>query len=67
MSDDGIKLEGMRGIFLCPSCGKKIDLLRFGNGWVGRCCGQIVYNSDGLPEGKPGIGPDPASDVLLTP
>ncbi len=36
-------------IIACPYCGKDVKLISFGSGWVGTCCGKVVYNSDRLP------------------
>jgi hypothetical protein len=33
----------------CPFCGKSVKLMQLGEGWVGMCCKQIVYNSRMLP------------------
>lgn len=35
---------------ICPHCGEEVKLIPFGGGWVGICCGKIVYNSRKLPE-----------------
>jgi len=35
---------------VCPYCGKTVNLIPFGMGWVGVCCDKIVYNSRSLPE-----------------
>ncbi len=32
-------------MYHCPFCGKAIELLQFGYGWIGKCCNQIVYNN----------------------
>lgn len=37
--------------FLCPYCGNSVTLVSYGSGWVGTCCGRIVYNSNQLPAG----------------
>lgn len=29
----------------CPVCGKRLDVLRFGLGWIAACHNKIVYNS----------------------
>ena len=34
----------------CPFCEKEVELVSFGGGWVGLCCGRIVYNSKRLPQ-----------------
>jgi len=34
---------------LCPHCGNSVTLVSFGGGWVGTCCGRIVYNKNTLP------------------
>lgn len=36
-------------IILCPYCGNSVTLVPFGNGWVGTCCGRVVYNKNTLP------------------
>jgi hypothetical protein len=33
----------------CPFCGKTIKFLHFGEGWIGMCCKQIIYNFQRLP------------------
>jgi hypothetical protein len=33
----------------CPNCHNKVKLLTFGEGWVGVCCNQLVYNQRNLP------------------
>lgn len=35
---------------ICLSCGAYVELVRFGDGWIGACCGQIQYNSRREPE-----------------
>jgi len=30
---------------LCPICFRSVDVKKFGDGWVGVCCQEIVYNS----------------------
>jgi len=34
---------------ICPFCSCPVQLKKFGNGWVGLCCHEIIYNSDQLP------------------
>ena len=43
----------------CPYCGGDVEPVRFGEGWVGICCGRILYNSRRAPE----EGPDPSGDT----
>jgi hypothetical protein len=34
----------------CSKCGKEVVPIRFGAGWVGGCCGKVLYNSKTLPQ-----------------
>ena len=34
---------------ICPFCSCPVQIKKFGNGWVGLCCHEIIYNSDQLP------------------
>lgn len=38
------------GNIVCPNCGKSVNIISFGSGWVGTCCGRVLYNSDKLPD-----------------
>ncbi len=29
---------------VCPSCKQDVTLIRYGNGWVGVCCGRLAYS-----------------------
>jgi len=33
----------------CPHCHNRAELISFGEGWVGVCCNQLVYNQKNLP------------------
>jgi hypothetical protein len=33
----------------CPICYSNINIKKFGDGWIGICCDEIIYNSDQLP------------------
>jgi len=37
---------------ICPFCSCPVQIKKFGNGWVGLCCREIIYNSDQLPRTK---------------
>jgi hypothetical protein len=37
-------------MYSCPLCGKEVKILSMGEGWVGTCCNQIIYNSKYLPK-----------------
>ena len=37
----------------CPYCGREVEPIRFGEGWVGICCGLILYNERQAPEEDP--------------
>ena len=37
---------------ICPFCSCLVQVKKFGNGWVGLCCREIIYNSDQLPRTK---------------
>lgn len=37
-------------IIKCPHCGKEIELIEYGNGWLGVCCDRVVYNSQLPPD-----------------
>lgn len=39
------------GTIICPHCNKSVTLVSYGGGWVGTCCGKILYNSQTLPSG----------------
>ncbi len=44
------KLRNKNSIsIVCPYCGTSVTLISFGTGWVGTCCGKVVYNSKRLP------------------
>lgn len=30
---------------VCPFCSCPVNIKKFGNGWVGICCREIIYNS----------------------
>jgi len=30
---------------VCPHCGKEVKIISFGYGYVGVCCGKVVYNA----------------------
>ena len=34
---------------ICPFCSCSVDIMRFGDGWVGICCDKIIFNSELLP------------------
>ncbi len=34
-----------RDKIFCPLCKKEVSLIDFGEGWVGVCCGKLVYSS----------------------
>ena len=48
----------------CPYCGRDVDPIRFGEGWVGICCGSVLYNSRQRPEEDPTIEEDTTEDTL---
>ncbi|MBA4418781.1 MAG: hypothetical protein C0392_12865 [Syntrophus sp. (in: bacteria)] len=48
LTDD--RKRGHGGMIKCPYCGKKVKPIQYGNGWIGLCCDNIVYNSPNLPE-----------------
>jgi hypothetical protein len=29
----------------CPVCSRSVNIEKYGYGWIGVCCGEIVYNS----------------------
>jgi hypothetical protein len=35
---------------ICPLCGKRVLLDKYGWGWVGVCCGAVIYNETILPK-----------------
>jgi hypothetical protein len=35
--------------YLCPYCGRKVKIIKFGSGWIGICCSRIVYNESVFP------------------
>lgn len=35
---------------ICPVCSNLVNIKIFGNGWLGLCCREIVYNSDQSPQ-----------------
>ena len=37
----------------CPYCGREVRPIHFGEGWVGICCGLILYNNRQRPEEDP--------------
>jgi len=37
---------------ICPVCSNFVNIKKFGNGWLGLCCREIVYNSVQLPRTK---------------
>lgn len=30
---------------VCPFCSCPVNIKKFGNGWVGICCREVIYNS----------------------
>jgi hypothetical protein len=38
------------GCIKCPNCGETVGIIQYGEGYVGICCGLIVYNEDEEPE-----------------
>jgi hypothetical protein len=30
---------------ICPSCDREIKVIPYGDGWLGMCCGKIIFNS----------------------
>jgi len=40
---------------ICPRCSREVEVINYGNGWVGGCCNEIVYNS-----------PEPPAPVTTT-
>jgi hypothetical protein len=39
--------------YRCPLCGKMVQLVQMGEGWIGACCNEIIYNARQLPEATP--------------
>jgi len=37
------------GKVICPTCFSSVNVKRYGDGWVGICCGEIIYNSNRQP------------------
>ena len=33
----------------CPKCKKEVQIVRYGFGYVGHCCGEILYNAKEKP------------------
>ena len=29
----------------CPICKKDVELILYGNGWIGVCCEKLIYNA----------------------
>jgi hypothetical protein len=34
----------------CPQCGKMVQIIPYGDGYIATCCGKIIYNAKTLPE-----------------
>jgi hypothetical protein len=37
---------------ICPICSYPVNIIKFGNGWLGTCCNKICYNSPMPPSVK---------------
>ncbi len=35
----------------CPACKQAVAVVRYGNGWVGVCCGRLAYSGLTRPQG----------------
>jgi len=43
-NDDHTNHREKANTITCPRCSKSVTLVPYGNGWVGTCCGMVVYN-----------------------
>jgi hypothetical protein len=34
---------------ICPHCSREVELVKYGDGWVGSCCDRLVYNASHPP------------------